>query len=167
MAGKITAILAAASLAAVPAAAQAHRADHGKGHAAPHAHARKPRPVPYEFSGVVKSVDAQAQTVTLTVRQANRGGRSFRRQDVTFDLSHARLVVRDVNHDGSRDLGDVAAGDRAVVLALLPRDTTYSAGTTYVARGAVFTHPRHARPQPPSGGGANGGGYQDPFAGDS
>jgi hypothetical protein len=40
---------------------------------------------------------------------------------VTFDLSTARVVVGDVNGDGSKDLLDVAAGDRVVVKARLPR----------------------------------------------
>jgi hypothetical protein len=57
--------------------------------------------------------------------------------------------VRDVNGDGSRDLGDVAVGDRALVLARLPRDTAWNPAAAYPATRVLVRH----RP-----------GYVDPFA---
>jgi hypothetical protein len=40
---------------------------------------------------------------------------------VTFDLSNAKVVVGDVNGDGSKDVNDLSVGDRVVVKARLPR----------------------------------------------
>ena len=40
---------------------------------------------------------------------------------VAFDLSSAKVVVRDVNNDGSRDVNDLSVNDRVVVKARLPR----------------------------------------------
>src|SRR5690242_16734375 len=40
---------------------------------------------------------------------------------VAFDLSSAKVVVRDVNSDGSKDVNDLAVNDRVVVKARLPR----------------------------------------------
>jgi len=51
--------------------------------------------------------------------RVRKGG--FVGQTVAFDLSGARIVVRDANGDGQRDLGDVAAGDWVLVKARLPR----------------------------------------------
>jgi hypothetical protein len=65
--------------------------------------------------------NATAGTVTV------KHGNSFVRKahlvgtDVTFDLSSARIVVRDTNSDGSRNLTDVQDGDKVVVKARLPR----------------------------------------------
>jgi hypothetical protein len=50
---------------------------------------------------------------------------------VAFDLSSAKVVVGDVNGDGSKDVNDLSVGDRVVVKARLPRkdpgDQPYSA----------------------------------------
>jgi hypothetical protein len=40
---------------------------------------------------------------------------------VSFDLSQAKVVVGDVNGDGSKDVNDLSVGDRVVVKARLPR----------------------------------------------
>jgi hypothetical protein len=77
----------------------------------------------YELRGSVVAVDAGAGTVTVAVKKANHGrrGARLRQQTVQFDVSSARIVVRDVNHDGTRDLNDVAEGDAVRVQANLPR----------------------------------------------
>lgn len=81
--------------------------------------------VAYLARGTVKAVDATAQTLTISVPDVkgatNRHARDWRGTDVTFDVSGARLKVRDVNGDGERNLSDVAVGDFAKVLAKLPR----------------------------------------------
>jgi hypothetical protein len=77
----------------------------------------------YELRGRVVSVDPVAQTIVVTVDKANHGhrGRAHLGQTITFDVSTARIDVRDVNGDGVRDLGDVNAGDLVEVRAELPR----------------------------------------------
>ena len=59
---------------------------------------------------------------------------------VAFDLSSAKVVVRDVNGDGSKDVNDLSVGDRVVVKARLSRKDPGEA--TYGARQNVDqTHP--------------------------
>jgi len=130
MSKKLSAVLAALAVVAVPAAvAQAHP---GRGADRPAPRAERPhapkklvKPVAYVARGTVKAVDATAKTITITVADrdgaTNRHARAWRGTDVTFDVSSARLQVRDVNGDGVRDLADVAVGDLAGVHARLPR----------------------------------------------
>jgi hypothetical protein len=77
----------------------------------------------YELRGTVVSVDPATDQVTLKIGKTNHGGRghALRGQTLTFDLTNARLKVRDNNNDGMRDLNDVAAGDRGEVRARLAR----------------------------------------------
>jgi outer membrane biosynthesis protein TonB len=82
--------------------------------------------VAYKAKGVVKSVDAAGKKVTITVGtkngDTNEHSRAWSGKDVTFDLANARIGVNhDTNGDGKRDLADVKPGDRANVLAKLPR----------------------------------------------
>ena len=60
---------------------------------------------------------------------------------VSFDLSQAKVVVSDVNGDGSKDANDLSVGDRVVVKAKLPRkepgDPPYATTQTWVI-GAVW-----------------------------
>jgi hypothetical protein len=89
-----------------------------------HRHGAKAR-VAWVARGTIKAVDATAETLTISVPDVrgatNRHARAWRGEDVTFDVSDARLRVRDVNGDGERNLADVAIGDVAKVLAKLPR----------------------------------------------
>jgi hypothetical protein len=154
MSRKIGAAVAALALAGVPALAQARPPGHDENHAA-HGHRVMPRapraakPVVWVVAGPVKAVDAGAHRITVTIRQANRHRRALRGRDVIVDLTAARLHVRDVNGDGLRDLGDVAVGDRALVLARLPRNTMWDPATAYPAKHVVVRHRM---------------GYVDPFA---
>lgn len=72
------------------------------------------------LKGSVASIDGNVVTVNVT--GGNHAGRSFNGQAVQIDLTGARLVVADVNGDGSRDLSDVVAGDAVVIQAWVPRD---------------------------------------------
>lgn len=99
--------------------------DHGTD-SAPAAHANTVAPLRterYELRGSVTAVDAAGGTITVTVKKANHGrrGARLRQQTVQFDVSSARLIVRDSNGDGVRDLNDVAEGDAVRVQADLPR----------------------------------------------
>ena len=60
---------------------------------------------------------------TVTVKHGNAHVRKAKLvgTDVTFDLTNAKIVVRDTNGDGKRDSADLASGDRVVVKARLPR----------------------------------------------
>jgi hypothetical protein len=101
-----------------------HKSDDRAGHRSDHAKAG--HGIAYKAKGVVKAVDANAKTLTLTVGSkkgdTNKHSRAWSGKDVVFDVAGARVKVNhDTNGDGKRDLGDVAAGDRARVLAKLPR----------------------------------------------
>jgi hypothetical protein len=111
--------------------------------------------VAYVARGTVKAVDLQAQTITITIADrrgaTNRHARGWRGTEVTFDVSDARLRVADVNADGARDLSDVAVGDRAKVLAKLPRrlESTEDAGAqVFKAKRVVVRHRAPSAPEP-------------------
>lgn len=104
---------------AIPAAAVAepgHGHGHGSGHGGGHGHAHNPT-VMYVFKGTygdpgVVSVDKG----NGHVKKAGLVG-----EDVTFDLSAAKLVVADTTGDGSVTADDVVSGDKVVVQARLPK----------------------------------------------
>lgn len=114
------AALGIAAALAMPGAALAKGGHDGKGKGADHgAKAKKPKTSTYVFKGTVAAVDAT--TVQVKVSAGNSRGRKYRDQTLTFDVTKAKLKVRDANGDGKRDLTDVAVGDRVVVQAKLPR----------------------------------------------
>jgi hypothetical protein len=130
----------------------------GKAHPFGQSH-RKAR-VAWMARGTVKAVDATAQTITISVFDkkgaTNRHARDWRGTDVTFDVSDARLKVRDVNGDGERNLSDVAVGDFAKVLAKLPRmpraqqstaDGTTSGDQVYKAKWVRVRHAEQPAPE--------------------
>jgi hypothetical protein len=110
---------------AVPAAASAKP---GGGHG--HGHGGNPA-VSYVFKGTYggDGVVAVAHG-NGHVKKADLVG-----QDVQFDLTDARLEVADTNADGSVTVDDVAAGDRVVVKAKLPKQDP--GGQPYAARQLV------------------------------
>jgi hypothetical protein len=71
----------------------------------------------FELRGSAVSVDPSASTVVVQVKKANHGsrGRALVGQQITVDLSAARLQVADANGDGTRDINDVSAGDSVEV----------------------------------------------------
>lgn len=98
---------------ALPAVAVAHHKEgHSKGQGK-----SKPHNVAYVFKGTY------AGESTVDVLKGNsrvrKGG--FIGETVAFDLTDARIVVADTNSDGTRDLNDVAVGDKVLVKAKLPR----------------------------------------------
>src|SRR3954447_2154670 len=74
--------------------------------------------VTYVFKG---TWNAGAGTVTVKHGNAHVRKAGLVGQDVTFDLTGAKLVVKDTNGDGSRTSADLADGDKVVVKARLPR----------------------------------------------
>ena len=102
-----------------------HPSDSGKkkhhGKKKCHKHAR----VAYEVRGTVTAFDAATKTLTVKVDDSkgatNHHARDWRGKDIAFDITGARVKLRDANGDGKVDLADIAVGDRAKVLAKLPR----------------------------------------------
>jgi hypothetical protein len=126
------ALVAAAAALAFPALAIAKKDDHPRG--------KRDHPVAWNLKGVVTAKGEG--TVTVEVKRSNRHGRALRDRLVTFDLSDARIVVRDVNADGVRDLGDVNVGDGAKLHARLPRRQVLEEGQSVAAKRAVFKAPQ-------------------------
>jgi hypothetical protein len=105
------ALLGVAALALPAAAAAKGRPDHTTKAHGHHAHS-----VMYVFRGTWSGGAVQVSGGNNHVRRAGLVGES-----AEFDLSAARVVVRDVNADGAHDLSDVQDGDRVVVHARLPQ----------------------------------------------
>lgn len=162
---KLTTILTALAVAAVPVAAQASApsgAGEGKGRtdrpaATERPAGKKPKKNPrvaYRAKGVVKAVDVAANTITITVGDkpgsTNRAARAWRGTDVTFDVSAAKLTVKDVNGDGSKDLADVAVGDLAKVMAKLPKRLGEGDVQPFKAKKVNVKHPEPAPSTPPA-----------------
>jgi hypothetical protein len=74
--------------------------------------------VTYVFKGTWNAAGG-----TVTVKHGNHHVRKagLIGQTVTFDLTNAKLVVRDTNKDGSKTAADISDGDKVVVKARLPR----------------------------------------------
>jgi hypothetical protein len=120
------ALVAAMALAAPAVARRDHSGRHG-------AQPRNPV-VSYVLKGKVDAVDVDGEVVTVAVERSNRHGRRMRGQDVQFDVSDARVVVRDRNGDGVRNLADVSVGDVAVVKARLPKRLAADATQPFEAK---------------------------------
>jgi len=88
-----------------------HQGDHGKGKG----HGLN------EVAWVFKGYYAGKNSIDVKHGNSRVRKGGFVGQTVSFDLSGARIVVRDVNGDGQRDQSDVAVGDWVLVKARLPR----------------------------------------------
>src|SRR5438552_91912 len=165
---------------ALPASAVAKNHGGGKGkHGGSHARSQSGKQkhkghdarVAYTFKGVVASVDPAAKTVVVSVDHANRHGRKFVGQDLTFNFSNTRLVVADVNSDGAEDLGDVSEGDRIKVRVKLPRNPgDLSSGPIDARKMSAQcdnTSDDSADDSPESDDGDTGSGQDDPAVDDS
>jgi hypothetical protein len=106
--------------------------------------AKKARPWNVQGEVVAKGED----TVTLKIRRSSRLPRAMRGQEVTFDMSEARILVRDVNGDGEQNLDDVSVGDRGHVKARLPRRQALQSGQAVPARLGIFRAPRPKAEEP-------------------
>jgi len=126
---------------ALPAAAVAHGGGHGKGafhghkggKSAGHKQGKHGRAL--IVKGTVSAVGTG--TIDVLVTGGNHRGRALKGQTVTFDVSNARIVVADVNGDGSRDLADVAVGDRVVVQSRVDKGATVDPSQPLVAKRVV------------------------------
>lgn len=109
--GLVVAVAAAALI--LPAGAIAGKGGEHGGKAKGH----RPHDVAYVFKGLY------AGEGSVDVKRGNSRVRKgeFIGQTVAFDLEGSRIVVADVNGDGSRNLEDVAEGDWVLVKAMLPR----------------------------------------------
>jgi hypothetical protein len=128
----------AAALAIALCAPAAAQAKPGNGHGHPeHAHAQKAP------KGEVVSVDGNV--VTITVKRSNHHGRAAKGQQVQLDVSAARIRVKDVNGDGSRDVADVAAGDRVLAQVRVPRHAPLNLTQAFTARKLIDVGPVPAK----------------------
>lgn len=152
----VTAI--AAPAAAVAAPGNGASADHANPNAyghGPHAAGEAPirsngvgpaKGVAYVFKGTY----AGDSTVTVTRGNAHVRKAELVGTDVAFDLSAAKLSVADTNGDSAVTIDDVAAGDKVVVKAKLPKG--HPGVAPYAARQLVDqTHPEDEETVAPSG----------------
>ena len=124
------AVVLGAAVLAVPGTALA-KGDHakGKGHEKTHKVEKKAKhekaakkakkPASYVFKGVYKGDGVV--TVTSGNSRVRKGG--YVGQDVTFDLSKAKIVAADSDGVAGVSAADVKAGDKVLVQARLPRGT--------------------------------------------
>lgn len=82
---------------------------------------RKNPTVTYVFKGTISAIDATAKTATVNVTRTNKHGRSYKGQEVGFDLSSAKVSTADVNADTSEDLADFAVGNAVSVKVRMPK----------------------------------------------
>jgi hypothetical protein len=137
---------------ALPTAAVAHGKAGQHGHATEHGQGGKPdKPIRYRALNVKGTVTSVGDgTIDVLVKGANHHGRALRGQTVTVDVSTARIVVRDVNGDGSRDLADVAVGDRVLVQARIAKGAAPDPTASLVAKRVVDKGQKVA-PEPAGG----------------
>ena len=74
--------------------------------------------------GTVTAVDPTGGVVTVTVEHGNRAARDYQGQSVDFNVSGSHLQAGDANDDGTVDLQDVTAGDKAQVQWRAPSGAT-------------------------------------------
>src|SRR3954454_19773235 len=118
---RAAAIGAVLALGAAPAALAARPDDpgsQGQGHGQGDVHGKgATKGVSYVFKGTY----AGAGSVDVDHGNAHVRKAGLVDTPVSFDLSSARIVVVDTNADGTADANDIAADDRVVVKARLPR----------------------------------------------
>jgi hypothetical protein len=134
--------LGVAAALALPAAAVGKGPAGGRGKGAEHSQSGKhgkgpkaPKTRALNIKGTVSAVGDG--TVDVLVKRANHHGRALRDQTVTVDVSNARIVVRDVNDDGKRDLADVAVGDRVLVQSRIAKGAAPDPAQPIVAKRLV------------------------------
>lgn len=112
---KIASAVAVAAL-AIPAGALAHPG-HGHGNGGNHGNGHNPT-VTYRFGGAYAG-----DGVTVDVTSGNHHTRKagLVGTAVQFDFTNARITAADTNGDGTVDMSDLAAGDKVVVKARLPK----------------------------------------------
>jgi hypothetical protein len=123
------AVVLGAAVLAVPGTAVAKNDHAGKGKAKSersakaHKHEKKAKkakkPASYVFKGVYKGDGVV--TVSSGNSRVRKGG--YVGQDVTFDLSKAKIVAADSDGVAGVSAADVKAGDKVLVQARLPRGT--------------------------------------------
>ena len=111
---------------------------------APKRHGRS-KPKTFVFQGRVLAVDAEAGTADVLVRKGNSRGRRFRGEVVTFSLATARIDADEADGAAGITLGDVLAGDRVVIHALLPQSASPD-GSVVTARKLVDLTEREDAP---------------------
>ena len=108
---------------------------------------KKPKKAKTRALNVKGTVAAVGEgTIDVLVSGGNRRARELKGQTVTVDVSAARIVVRDANGDGVRDLADVAAGDRVVVQARIAKGSAPDPAQPLAAKKVVDKGPKQIEP---------------------
>ena len=147
-------VVAAIGIPVADAAAKGHDSGHGKKPAAGKGHKGPKGPkAPHMRALNVKGTVAAVGdgTIDVLVKGANHHGKALRGQTVTVDVATARIVVRDVNGDGVRDLADVAVGDRVVVQSRIAKGSAPDPAQPLVAKRVVDQGAPTAEPGDDSG----------------
>ena len=155
--------LGVAAALALPAAAVGKGPAGGKGKGAEHGqsgkHSKGPKAPKTRALNIKGTVSAVGDgTVDVLVKKANHHGRALRDQTVMVDVSNARIVVRDVNDDGKRDLADVAVGDRVLVQSRIAKGAAPDPAQPIVAKRLVDKGAPKAPPAPEDPGTDDDGG---------
>jgi hypothetical protein len=108
---------------------------------------KKPKKAKTRALNVKGTVTAVGEgTVDVLVSGGNRRARELKGQTITVDVSAARIVVRDANGDGTRDLADVAVGDRVVVHARIAKGSSPDPAQPLAAKKVVDKGPKQVEP---------------------
>ena len=141
------AVLGTVAALGIPAAAAAKGpGGHGRKDEQVKTHGQKQKGRALNLKGTVAAVGDG--TVDVLVAHANHHGRALHGKTVTVDVSTARIVVRDVNADGERDLADVAVGDRVLVQSRIAKGATPDTAQPLVAKRLVDKGQRAPDPEP-------------------
>jgi hypothetical protein len=70
---------------------------------------------PGAFRGSIETVGASGTQVVVNVTGGSEGGKSYVGRMVSFNITTAKLVANDNNHDGSIDVLDIRQGDLVTV----------------------------------------------------
>ena len=108
---------------------------------------KKPKKAKTRALNVKGTVSAVGEgTIDVLVSGGNRRARELKGQTVTVDASAARIVVRDANGDGVRDLADVAVGDRVLVQARIAKGSAPDPAQPLAAKKVVDKGPKQVEP---------------------
>ena len=122
-----------------------------RGHGGADRAAKRNPVVTYVFKGQVARVDLEAKAVVVVVRRVNRHGRAFRGRELTFGVEAAPIVGHGGRGHGPIDLAAVSVGDRATVLARLPKRLSGDLPELVAAKGLIVKHAKSPGHKAPAG----------------
>jgi hypothetical protein len=108
----------------------------------------------YKAKGIVVANSGSTLTVCVGTgkKATNKRARAWQGGPVVFNIAQARLNVKDLNGDGSRNAADVLVGSRVKVGAKLPKVLTASG--PFVAQKVKVDSKQHKKPKKGYAGGS-------------